>query len=141
MRIVLDTNVLVAGFLNPRGTPAGILNLIINGEILLCHDDRITVEYRSVLKRNKFRLDPDDVDTVVHYLEEIGYRVDAKPLKRATSDPDDAMFYEVLESSGAEYLVTGNTRHFAALRDKRIVTPGAFMEIYFKSRNDHGDRA
>jgi len=49
----------------------------------------------------------------VSLLEEIGERVDAKPLKVSLSDPDDVIFYEVLESSGAEFLVTGNIRHFA----------------------------
>ena len=132
MKIVLDTNVLVAGILNPRGTPADILNLILNEEIILCYDDRIIGEYRSVFKRDKFKLDLDEADTVVNHLEEIGFRVDAKPLDITTSDPDDAMFYEVLEASEAEYLITGNTKHFAGIKDKRIVTPAGFMEYYFK---------
>ena len=48
MKIVLDTNVLIAGSLNPRGTPADIINLIQNEEITFCFDGRITGEYRSV---------------------------------------------------------------------------------------------
>jgi uncharacterized protein len=132
MKVVLDTNVLVAALLNPRGTPSDILNLILNVEVILFYDDRIIGEYRSVLKRDKFNLDHDDVDTVVNYLEEIGLRVDARPLDVMTGDPDDVMFYEVLESSRADYLITGNTKHFAGIRDKRIVTPAEFMKRYFK---------
>ena len=132
MRIVLDTNVLVAGTLNPRGTPADILNLILNEEVIVCFDDRIISEYRGVLKREKFMLDHGDVDTLVSLMEDIGERVDAKPLKVILSDPDDVIFYEVLESSGAEFLVTGNIRHFAAIKDNRIVTPAEFMSRYFR---------
>ena len=74
MKVVLDTNVLVAALLNPRGIPADILNLVLNEEVTLCYDDRIIGEYRSVLKRDKFGLDSDDVDTVIDFLEEAGIR-------------------------------------------------------------------
>ncbi|MBN1534485.1 MAG: putative toxin-antitoxin system toxin component, PIN family [Spirochaetes bacterium] len=132
MKIVLDTNVLVAGTLNPRGTPADILNLILNEAVTVCYDDRIISEYRGVLKRDKFKLDPDAVDTLVIHIEDLGERVDAKPRAVAIHDPDDLMFYEVLESSGADFLVTGNTKHFEQVKDKRIVTPAVFMGKYFK---------
>ena len=132
MKIVLDTNVLVAGVLNPRGTPADILNLILNEEVTVCYDDRIIIEYRSVLKRDKFRFDPDTVDILVNHIEELGERIDAKPLAVAINDSDDVMFYEVLESAGANFLVTGNTKHFEQIKDKRIVTPAVFMGKYYK---------
>lgn len=132
MKVVVDTNVLVAALLNPRGIPADILNLVLNEEVTLCYDNRIIGEYRSVLKRDKFCLDHNDVDTVIDFLEEAGIRVDANPLKATAVDPDDAMFYKVLESSGSDFLVTGNTKHFAGIKDKRIVTPAEFMKRYFK---------
>ncbi|TAL37837.1 MAG: putative toxin-antitoxin system toxin component, PIN family [Spirochaetes bacterium] len=133
MKIVLDTNVLVAGALNPRGTPANILNLILNEEVTLCYDDRIINEYRRVLKRDKFTLDPGAVDILVIHIEDRGERTDAKPLAVAINDPDDVMFYEVLKSSGADFLVTGNTKHFKQIKDKRIVTPAVFMAKYFEA--------
>ncbi len=132
MKIVLDTNVLVAGVINPHGIPADILSLILNEEITVCYDDRIISEYRGVLKRDKFKFDPAEVDAVLMQIEDLGERIDAKPLAVATVDPDDIMFYEVLESTGADYLVTGNTKHFAKIKDKRIVTPAVFMEKYLK---------
>ena len=77
-------------------------------------------------------LDHGDVDTFVNFLGEMGERVDAKPLQIPANDPDDVMFYEVLEASGADYLVTGNMKHFAQIKDKRIVTPAVFMSKYFQ---------
>jgi uncharacterized protein len=132
MKIVLDTNVLVAGTLNPRGTPANILSLILNEEVSVCYDDRIINEYRGVLKRDKFRLDPATVDVLFVHIEDCGERIDAKPLAVAINDPDDVMFNEVLKSSGADFLVTGNTRHFKQIKDTRIVTPAVFMGKYFE---------
>ena len=51
MRIVLDTNVLVSGFLSPHGPPGAILRSILTGSITLCFDERILAEYRDVLMR------------------------------------------------------------------------------------------
>ena len=36
--IVLDTNVLVSGIINPYGSPAKILNLILNGNLIINAD-------------------------------------------------------------------------------------------------------
>jgi len=132
MKIVLDTNVLVAGIINPKGTPADIVNLILNEEATVCFDDRIFNEYRGVLKRDKFKFDPVTVDILLNHIEDLGERIDAKPLDVETNDPDDVMFYEVLVSSGADFLVTGNTKHFEQIKDKRVVTPAVFMGKYFK---------
>ena len=51
MRIVLDTNVLVSGLLNPNGTPGRILDLILGRYLTLLYDDRIIGEYSDVLAR------------------------------------------------------------------------------------------
>ena len=53
MKIVLDTNVLVSSLLNPDGSPAKILNLILSEKIILLYDNRILNEYYDVLKREK----------------------------------------------------------------------------------------
>ncbi len=131
MRIVLDTNVLVSAVLSPGGPPGDILNLIINDEIILCYDDRILNEYQYVLKRDKFQFDPDTITDLLSYLEYIGERTDAIPLNVKISDPNDLMFYEVLKASAADYLVTGNKKHFDLLKNHRIVTPKDFLHAYF----------
>lgn len=42
-------------------------------------------------------------------------------------DPKDVVFYEVAMSKDNSYLVTGNTKHFPAIR--RVVTPNEMLEI------------
>ena len=54
MTIVVDTNVLVSGLLNPYGAPGQIVNLIAAGELSLAFDARILGEYRNVLLRPAF---------------------------------------------------------------------------------------
>ena len=48
MRVVLDTNVLISGLLNPNGPPAAVLNLLVNAKLELLYDSRILQEYMEV---------------------------------------------------------------------------------------------
>jgi putative PIN family toxin of toxin-antitoxin system len=52
--LVLDTNVLVSALLSPFGAPGRIWDLVLAREVRLVYDDRILVEYRRVLSREKF---------------------------------------------------------------------------------------
>lgn len=62
MKVVLDTNVLVSGLLQPFGLSGQIVSLVASGELVLCHDARILAEYREVLLREKFRFDPERIE-------------------------------------------------------------------------------
>ncbi|MFQ5505508.1 MAG: putative toxin-antitoxin system toxin component, PIN family [Planctomycetota bacterium] len=132
MRVVLDTNVLVAGLLTPHGAPGRIVDLMLQGHILPCVDDRILGEYRDVLNRPKFGFDATDVKTLQEYFENDGIHVVAAPLGLSLPDPDDAMFVEVAHAAAAERLVTGNLRHYPASqrRNVRVVRPGEFMKLW-----------
>jgi predicted nucleic acid-binding protein len=49
---------------------------------------------------------------------------------RACSDPDDDIFLECAQAARADYLVTGNLRHFPeAWESTRIVTPRRLLEV------------
>jgi len=61
MRIVLDTNVLVAGLLSPSGPPAWIVEAVLAGELDLALDAAIRQEYEDVLRRPEFRFRPSSV--------------------------------------------------------------------------------
>jgi len=135
VKIVLELNELVSVALSPRGKPADLLNLLFTGEIMVCVDDRILAEYRGVLARPAFGFNAADVVNLAAYFGRFARRVNPKPLSIRLEDPDDIMFYEVLKASGADYLVTGNLRHFKSIRDGRIVLPGVFGERYFSLHN------
>ena len=136
MRIVLDTNVLVSGFLSPHGPPGAILRSILTGSITLCFDERILAEYRDVLTRGSFAFDEDRIDEVLELIETNGESVLAEPLEIALPDADDAMFVEVATAADADVLVTGNRKHFPdeALRGVPVRLPSAFVEEYLRDR-------
>ncbi len=121
MRIVLDTNVLVSGLLNPHGSPGRVLDLLAAGAVVLLYDDRIVSEYREVLSRTRFGFDPVDVAALLAFIERVGEAVATRPLNIALKDPDDVPFLEVAVAAAADALVTGNVRHFSPSRGKHDV--------------------
>ncbi|TVQ28561.1 MAG: putative toxin-antitoxin system toxin component, PIN family [Spirochaetaceae bacterium] len=125
MRIVLDTNVLISGILNPREAPGSVLNAVLDGMVTVLVDDRILFECRDVLFRPKFGFPADYVRSVLDFLEHETDYVTARPARETIPDPGDLPFYEVAVSGAADYLVTGNARHFPEM--KFVVSPGAFL--------------
>jgi putative PIN family toxin of toxin-antitoxin system len=136
VRIVLDTNVPASALLSASGAPAAVLQLVLAGRVVLCFDARIMTEYREVLRRRKFDFDPRLVDDLLEFLQSEGELVGAVPLPISLPDPDDAMFLEVASAGGADYVVTGNIRHFPndARHGIPVVSPGAFVEIIIGER-------
>ncbi len=132
MRIVLDTNVLVSGLLQALGPSGQIVRLVAAGALTLCHDPRILAEYREVLLRQKFRFDPERVETLLDQIRADGIPVAARPLKIRLPDPDDEPFLEVTLAGDARYLVTGNMKHYPAeaRQGAAVLPPRAFVEVY-----------
>jgi uncharacterized protein len=135
MRIVLDTNVLVSGLLTPYGPSGQIVRMAAAGEIPLCFDARILVEYRDVLLRPRFGFRVEHVDALLEQFRTAGMSAASQPLACQLPDRDDEPFLEVAVASAVDYLVTGNLRHFPArLRSGiAVVSPAEFVEAYRRS--------
>lgn len=115
-RVVIDTNILVSALLQPRSPPAAVLMLALSGRVQLCLSDAIFSEYEDVIRRPHLKRPADVIEGALASLWEIGHWV--KPVDRVEecSDPDDNVFLECAEAAGADYLATGNQRHFRGRR-------------------------
>lgn len=80
MNIVLDTNVLVAGLLNPFGTCGEIVLMASSGKLTLSFDARILLEYSEVLRRTKFKFEEEKVAALLDYVAYHGKTVASSPL-------------------------------------------------------------
>ena len=131
MRIVLDTNVLVSGLLNPHGPSGRIVQMVAAGALRLCFDARIICEYREVLARPAFAFKAEHIEALLEQIRTAGESVSARPLADALPDPDDEPFLEVAMAAGVEYLVTGNIRHFPIdiTGGPRVVSPREFLHV------------
>src|SRR5215217_4366647 len=111
MIVVLDTNILVSGLLQPFGPSGQIVRLVAASDLVLCHDPRILSEYREVLLREKFSFDPSRITAFLEEIETRGIPVVARPLSIRLPDPYDEPFLEIALAGGAP-LVTGNAKHY-----------------------------
>src|SRR5438046_1814134 len=139
MKIVLDTNILVSGLLQPLGNPAQVLTLALAGAVQVCYDERILAEFAEVLARPRFKFDPKRVSEVLTKLETDGVAVDASGESSLDlPDADDEPFLAVALAASVDFLVTGNLSDYPP--DKRrgcvVVSPAAFMERWRKLQNE-----
>ncbi len=125
-RITIDTNVFVSALLSPGGTPARILDFVLNSKLQICYDSRVIAEYESVLLRPKFGFSKRDIKTLLDFLTITGFSVIPEPLDIPMPDESDRKFYELCKHCGT-YLVTGNTKHYSA--DEMVVTPSQFIKM------------
>jgi len=130
MKVVIDTNVLVSANLSDEGLPAAILDLAANKTILMFVSPAVLAEYEAVLRRPRLNLSAAAVARSLAVIRNISRLV--KPTRRLAeaADETDNRFLECAVSAGADYIITGNTRHFPdRFESIRIVTPREFLDL------------
>ena len=125
IRVVVDTNVFISGLINPSGNPAKVINMVLNGEILLLYDVRILDEYKRVMSRDKFELSDDLINPLIEFILSAGESVISNAESVKFKDEEDKKFYEVAKSGCADFLITGNKVHFP--KEWMIVNSSEFL--------------
>ncbi|MFH1092804.1 MAG: putative toxin-antitoxin system toxin component, PIN family [Candidatus Omnitrophota bacterium] len=136
MKLVLDTNVVVSGLISPFGPPGEIIRMVASGRVELCYDARILCEYQNVLLREKFPFDQAQVEDLLEQIKVCGNVTTGRSLVKRLPDPNDEPFLEVALGGKAQYLVTGNLKHYPIKKRAgiQVVTPAEFLEIYRKKK-------
>jgi putative PIN family toxin of toxin-antitoxin system len=135
-RIVIDTNVIISAALKPVGRQAVVISLVAFGAVELCVSEDVLAEYREVFSRPKFsHLDPKAVAHLLALLERQSTMVTPTERLSISEHDSDNRFYECAAEGGADYIVTGNTRHFRkSYRNTRIITARELIEILAQER-------
>lgn len=131
LRVVVDTNVLVASVLNPDRTPAQALGLLLaRGDTLLV-DPRMLLEYNDVLRRPKFKkVSPERITLLLESVARVSEPVTViEPFAGALLDDDDRVFIEVALAGRADLILTGNGKHFAPTLPVRVMNPAALVAL------------
>ena len=131
VRVVLDTNILVASLWKPGSKSAGIVRDATERRITACFNTEIAEEYSNVLSRFKFRFPISVTDGLVHGITDNGLSVEAPKSDIYFAHESDRVFYDVAVFCGAK-LITSNLKHFPE-SDPRIMTPGAFAAFAMKN--------
>jgi uncharacterized protein len=130
LRLVIDTNVLVSAALKPESLQRTTLILAITKPARLYLSQSILEEYEDVLSRPELHIRRGLRLRLLQLIRNNGHLV--KPSRRldVCSDPDDNVFLECADKAGADYLITGNSRHFPQFWKKtKIITSREFVGL------------
>ena len=129
IRVVLDTNIIVSALLQPLGAPAQVFALVLSDSIQLCVSASVYAEYEEVLRRPRLRRSENVIAGALDTIRKKGFWVRPSERVNVCSDPDDNMFLECAQTARADYLATGNLKHFpASWAGTRVVTARWLLE-------------
>ena len=130
IRAVLDTNVVVSAHLEAEGHAALILGLALAGRFRCFASAALFSEYEDVLRRRKFDFDEKRVARWLREMRDCMRMVKPRRTLEVTTDPDDNPLLECALEARADFLVTGNLRHFPSqFQDIRVIPPKRFLMV------------
>jgi uncharacterized protein len=130
-RVVLDTNVVVSALLTPGGLADQVLRLGLGGAFMMCTSPAIMSEYAVVLPRPHLKLTAREIRTTLEDFRKISTLVHPSHTLAVCIHEPDNRFLECAEAAHANFLITGNTRHFPQeWKMTRIVNARQFIEYF-----------
>lgn len=136
MQAVLDANVFISGLLSKKGPPGQILDAWLEGKFSLFISSQIVAEVQRVLEypRIRERLESGEADSLIKRLMVASKWIEGKlVLEVLNQDPSDNIYLACAVEAQAEFLVTGNLKHYSEagnpFQGVEILTPRQFLEI------------
>jgi putative PIN family toxin of toxin-antitoxin system len=137
VRVVLDTDVVIAAVRSDRGASRRLLNGSLNRRFTLLLSTPLMLEYESVLTRPQHLaasgIDASDAADLLDALAIVGHPVHLDFRWRPIlADADDDMVLETAMNGAADLIVSFNVRDFVAAGrffEIRIVSSGEALQI------------
>jgi uncharacterized protein len=130
LRLVIDTNVVVSAALKPEGLQRTVLLLAMTKSVRWYVSEAIVAEYALVLARPELKIRRSSRQQLLQLIENHARVVVPSRMAQITSDPDDNIFVECADAAHADYLVTGNQRHFPKFwKNTKIISSTEFLSI------------
>lgn len=130
LRLVIDTNVVVSAALKPEGLQRTVLLLAMTKPVRWYVSDPILSEYTTVLARPELKIRKTLRQQLLQLIKNHAHVVTPSRLVQVTSDPADNIFVECADRARADYLITGNQRHFPKFwKNTKIITSREFLSV------------
>ena len=130
LRLVIDTNVLISGAIKPAGLQRTVLLLAMTKPARWYVSRPILEEYRDVLARPELHIRKGLRRQLLQIITNKSHFVAPKRRLDVTKDPDDNIFVECSDAAGADYLITGNQKHFPKFWKKtKVIAPREFISL------------
>ena len=130
LRLVLDTNIIVSAALKPQGLQRTVLLLAITKPARMYVSSEIVSEYAEVLARPELAIRKGLRSQLPQLIRSRAHAVKPSCRLAVTPDPDDNMFLECADAARADYLLTGNQRHFPKFwKSTKVISSREFMTL------------
>ena len=130
LRLVIDTNVVVSAALKPEGLQRTVVLLAMSKPARRYVSEPIMSEYEMVLARPELKIRRSLRLRWLQLIKNQARLVRPSRLAQVTSDPADNMFIECADAARADYLVTGNQRHFPKFwKNTKVITSSEFLNV------------
>jgi uncharacterized protein len=130
LRLVLDTNIVISAALKPEGLQRTVLLLSVTKPANLYISDAIFNEYEEVVARPELEIRKALQHQLLQLIKNRARRVVSSHSLEVTLDPADNIFLECADAARADYLVTGNPRHFPRFwKQTAVITSREFITI------------
>jgi uncharacterized protein len=129
MRIVLDTNVIVAAFAS-RGLCAELFEVCVSGHTIIL-SEYILLEMRKALL-NKIKLPPETIEAIIGYLKDTSEIVLPEPLDVSICrDKSDIAIIGTALRGNAGFIITGDEDLLSLKKYKgiKIINPREYWNI------------
>jgi putative PIN family toxin of toxin-antitoxin system len=134
VRVVLDTNILIAALLTRGSPPDRLYEAWRDGRFELASCERQLEEINRVSRRPFFkqRFSPGVAGRMVNDIRALARLCDPLPRVTGSSDPDDDFLLATAQAARAEYLVSGDRHGLLALKKHgtaTILTARALLKL------------
>lgn len=128
LRLIIDTNVVVSAALKPDGLQRIVVLLAMTKPAHWYVSDAILSEYSMVLARPELKIPRHLRQQLIQLIKNRTRLITPYQLSQVTLDPADNIFIECADASRADYLVTGNRRHFPKFwKNTKIISSSEFL--------------
>ena len=130
LRLVVDANVVVSAALKPEGLQRTVVLLAMTKPVHWYISEEILAEYSAVLARGEFKIPKGHRQQLLQFIKNRAHLVVPSRLPRITPDISDNIFLECADAARADYLVTGNLRHFPKFwKNTKIISSREFLTV------------
>jgi putative PIN family toxin of toxin-antitoxin system len=131
MKVLIDTNLIVAGRFRPGSGSSRIIDMCIGGRLEAVYSPPIKDENLFILE--KVRPGSDFVDKIIRFYSRATLVRPAERV-RICEDPDDDKYFEAALAAKADCIIS-NDRHLLdhdGWRGIRVTRPGEFLRMLEK---------
>jgi putative PIN family toxin of toxin-antitoxin system len=134
-KIILDTNILVSSLMKKSFPHFVVFDFVLAGRVSLCVSEPVLKEYNGVLTRPKFEKRNDNFSsmakTLLDFITTNSIYFEPNITLSIIKDEKDNRLLELADISKADYLITGNTKHFtmSEYKSTKIISPRDYWEL------------